>query len=140
MAAVASPAQTLTRLYNVTGGTDGAGPAAPLVQGSDGNFYGTTSGTIFQITPQGTLSTLHTFNGTDDSQPSGVIQATDGRFYGTAGSLFSIVPGGSLVIIDATANSHNPIIQAGGGNLYGATSGAEAAIMAPSFQQPLQAR
>src|SRR5215472_15325398 len=50
---------------------DGDGPHAGLVQGTDGNFYGTTvyggtnnDGTVFKITPEGTLTTLHSFDGT----------------------------------------------------------------------------
>ena len=44
------------------------------MQGRDGNFYGTTprsytDGTVFKITPSGTLTTLHTFNGTDGNNP-----------------------------------------------------------------------
>ena len=72
-------------------------PHAGLVQATDGNFYGTTEyggtsgncgadrcGTIFKITPAGTLTTLHSFDGTDGAAPYGaLIQATDGNFYGT---------------------------------------------------------
>jgi uncharacterized repeat protein (TIGR03803 family) len=75
--------------------TDGASPTAGLVQGSDGNFYGTTTsggalgcGTVFGITPQGALTTLHSFcsGGTyaDGAYPSGgLVQASNGFFYGT---------------------------------------------------------
>lgn len=92
---------TLTTLYEFCsqgGGTcpDGFGPNAGLVQGSDGNFYGTTSaggggtipdcnvgcGTIFKITPSGVLTTLHTFSGPDGGNSNAA--ATDGNFYGTA--------------------------------------------------------
>lgn len=97
---------SFTTLYNFctqTNCTDGGAPWAPLVQGTDGNFYGTTAGggnssdcpgfvngtacgTVFEITPAGTLTTLHSFTGypTDGSFPTGgLIQATDGSFYGT---------------------------------------------------------
>lgn len=52
------------------------------MQGTNGNFYGITGSTIFEITPGGTLSTLHTFLGTE--LPMGnLIQGSDGKFYGT---------------------------------------------------------
>jgi uncharacterized repeat protein (TIGR03803 family) len=82
--------------------TDGANPYAPLMQGSDGNFYGTTTfggasqikqgslgfGTVYQITPAGQFTTLHTFciaggNCADGAFPeAGLTQGTDGSFYG----------------------------------------------------------
>jgi uncharacterized repeat protein (TIGR03803 family) len=119
----------LTTLYSFCphphkhkGCADGANPEAALVQGTDGNFYGTTIGggaegkfygTIFKITSGGTLTTLHTFcqtlNGCPDGEaPAGLIQATDGNFYGTAlggggnssaGTVFRITPGGTLTTL-----------------------------------------
>jgi len=94
-----TPAGKLTSLYNFAGG-DGANPEAGLIQASDGNFYGTTDaggansfcnaggavgcGTVFKITPNGVLTTLHSFNGNDGANPlSALIQARDGRLYGT---------------------------------------------------------
>ena len=62
-------AQTLTTLYNFCSQSfcaDGGIPSASLVQATDGNFYGTasvggTGGTVFRITPSGSLTTLYTF-------------------------------------------------------------------------------
>ena len=71
--------------------TDGDNPISPLVQGTDGNFYGTVSygekhpnfGTIFKITPSGKFTTLHNFDSTHGAYPyAGLIQATNGEFYG----------------------------------------------------------
>jgi len=96
--------------------TDGRSPLATLVLGTDGNLYGTTyngganetscnsgCGTIFQITPAGTLMTLYNFCGlancADGYEPQGgLVQATNGTFYGTteyggpsdAGTVFSL--------------------------------------------------
>jgi len=85
-----------------TGGancTDGKNPAATLIQGSDGNFYGTTEaggangkGTVFKISSTGTFATLYSFCSkggtacTDGETPQGVaglVEGTDGNFYGT---------------------------------------------------------
>jgi uncharacterized repeat protein (TIGR03803 family) len=74
---------------------DGDFPGAGLVEGTDGNFYGTTEsggnlngGTVFQLTPGGVLTVLHTFcpqsSCKDGSRPSSeLIQAKNGNFYGT---------------------------------------------------------
>jgi uncharacterized repeat protein (TIGR03803 family) len=93
---------TLTTLYNFCAETncaDGANPAAPLVLGSDGNIYGITelggatgSGTVFKITPSGSLTTLYNWCSqagcTDGAyvnfpETGSFVQATDGNFYGT---------------------------------------------------------
>jgi uncharacterized repeat protein (TIGR03803 family) len=95
-----TPQGTLTTLHKFVL-TDGEFPNGPLVLGTDGNFYGTTvyggvpqngrcssgCGTIFQITPQGTLTTLHVFQWPEGETPeAGLVQGTDGNFYGTTAS------------------------------------------------------
>ena len=113
-----TPSGTLTTLYSFCskgGCTDGTDPHAGLVQATDGNFYGTTYiggakniGTVFKITPSGTLTTLHSFDGTDGESPvAGLIQSTDGNLYGTTppggahgvGMVFKITPSGSLTTL-----------------------------------------
>jgi uncharacterized repeat protein (TIGR03803 family) len=110
-----TPGGTLTTLYDFcskSGCADGEYPTAALVQATNGDFYGTTSqggandyGTVYRITPSGTLTTLHSFSGTDGAYPAaGLVQATDGNFYGETygggpngyGTVFKITPGGTL--------------------------------------------
>lgn len=141
---------TLTNLISFNGG-NGAYPAsaAPLVQGSDGNFYGTTSGggannnsTVFKITTNGTLTTLVSFNGflNDGALPNGVVQGTDGNLYGTTwaggpyskgpsgggGTVFKVTTNGALTTLisfDNTdgANPSAALVQGNDGNFYGTT-------------------
>jgi uncharacterized repeat protein (TIGR03803 family) len=113
-----TPGGKLTTLYSFCAQSncpDGYGPYAGLVLGTDGNFYGTTveggvatcdspygCGTVFKITPQGKLTTLHRFKETDGALPfGGLVQATNGSFYGTTtaggptnvGTIFSLSMG-----------------------------------------------
>src|SRR5450755_4031691 len=89
-----TPSGTLTTFHSFcskSGCTDGEYTYATPIQGTDGNFYGTTYlggskelGTVFKITPSGAATTLHTFGGPDGSQPlAGLVQAGNGDFYGT---------------------------------------------------------
>jgi len=111
MTAIASPAQTFTTLANFQGKPN-ANPFDALVQGTDGNLYGTTDApwwsTVFKITPAGKLITLHKFDGTDGSGPyAGLVLATDDSFYGTttyggannSGTVFKITPKGTLTTL-----------------------------------------
>ena len=86
-----SPAGVLANLYSFGGGADGSYPAAALLQGSDGNFYGTTAyggaygdGTVFRLTPAGTLTTLVAFDGYAGANPqAAMIEDADGSLLGT---------------------------------------------------------
>ncbi len=137
---------SLTTLWPFTGGTDGANPYAPLVQGSDGNLYGTTSGsgsgpsaygTVFRITTGGSLSNLHSFVGSDGVNPSaGLVQGSDGNFYGTTysggaygyGTVFRIASNGNLTTLWSFTNgldgasSYATLVVGSDGNFYGTTS------------------
>lgn len=136
----ASRAQTFTTLFNFTGENgsypDGATPQSALIQGTDGNFYGTTTTTVFKLTTSGTLTTLHTFNGSDGSGAYGaLLQATDGNFYGTTtsggadndGTVFKITAAGELTTLHSFnladgSTPAGPLIQGTDGNFYGTTS------------------
>ena len=143
-----TPAGTETVLYSFTGGvSDGGNPLrVSLVEGNDGNFYGTAStggangkGTVFKITPVGVLTNLHSFAGapTDGNYPlAGLQQGSDGNFYGTTfiggandvGAVFKISPSGveSTLYSFATGGDANnpasPLIEARDGNFYGYSS------------------
>jgi len=160
-----TPSGTLTTLHSFDV-SDGAYPVGTLVQATDGTFYGTTYGvypeaksanidraslegttssygTIFKVTRDGTLITLHTFcsqNGcADGNYPAGaLVQATDGNFYGTTeyggassgGTIFKIAAGGMLTTLYSFCSQTNctdgahPIaglVQATNGIFYGTT-------------------
>jgi uncharacterized repeat protein (TIGR03803 family) len=133
--AVALPAQTFKTLHNFKD-TDGLYPWASLVQGIDGNFYGTTQnggntacasgcGTVFQITPGGKLTDILSFDGTNGSDPfAGLIQAANGDFYGVAtsggtgnfdgdcpnncGTIFTVTASGIQTTLSATRTASSP--------------------------------
>ncbi len=142
-----------TNLYSFVAGPNGALPQSGLVQGSDGNLYGTTAyggtyggGTIFRISPTGSYTNLYSFFGYptgDGGQPwDGLVQGSDGNFYGTTyyggtsrnctygcGTVFRISPGGSYTNLYSFVGSPNDgaspfagLVQGSDGNFYGTTS------------------
>jgi uncharacterized repeat protein (TIGR03803 family) len=151
-----TPEGQFTRLYRFFCST---GPVCPegafpfqLVQGTDGNFYGTTleggmgtggrspgcspyCGTIFKITPEGTLTTLYNFcslaNCLDGGASWGLVQATDGNFYGTTfyggtatlGTVYKISVGlRPFVQTNPTSGNVGTAVTILGNNLAAATS------------------
>jgi len=145
---------TLHQFDNIHGVTDGVNPYAGLVQGKDGNFYGTTyfggttnTGTVFKFSKTGSMTVLHSFVETSHLvYPDGaflqgaLVQGTDGNLYGTAtqggvasgsyGTLFEVTTNGkftNLYDFNPTTGSvfgYYPVagvIQASDGNFYGTT-------------------
>jgi uncharacterized repeat protein (TIGR03803 family) len=148
---------TLHTFCSQTNCADGEYPYAPLVQSSDGSFYGTTTnggingdacggygcGTVFKITPSGTLTTIHSFAGgpDDGGGPHALLmQATDGNFYSTTsggganngstggGAAFKMSPLGELSLIYSFCDQGNcsdglepfsGLAQGSDGNFYG---------------------
>jgi uncharacterized protein (TIGR03437 family) len=136
------------RQYNSANGVclDGNGPTTP-VQGSDGNFYGTTNhggsgnGTAFRLTPAGKLTTLYNFcvpltsTCPDGAGPHDLTLASDGNFYGTdsigvnqGGTFFRLTPTGTLTTLYsfcapgcATGSDPSDVTQGTDGNFYGTT-------------------
>ncbi len=148
-----SPNGALTTLYSFgsvqdTNGNllDGYYPNAGLVQGSDGNFYGTTIwggtnvyGTLFKINNNGMLTTLHSFtSGNDGGNPRGaLVQGSDGFFYGTTtwggtngyyGTVFKVSTNGALNTLYSFGSvraTNDPLSSLDGGNPNGLVQGSD---------------
>lgn len=153
-----TPAGALTILYSFCsqGGskcTDGSNPWT-LLQGGDGNFYGVTingganaGGTVFKVTPSGSLTTLYSFcsqGGTscdDGSAPNVLLEGSDGNLYGTTpsgganaeGTVFKVTPSGAFTTLynfcsqggsSCTDGSYpTALLQGSDGNFYGISNG-----------------
>lgn len=147
-----TPSGGLTTLYRFPPTPIDTSALRPLIQASDGNFYGTTAdlgwtsqcqgcGTVFRLSRDGRFNTLHSFGVADGCFPmGGVIEASDGNLYGTTtgcglgdtyggGTIFRISPQGdfrTLYYFCSLQNCvdgeyPNQLIQATDGNLYGVT-------------------
>jgi len=157
----------LTTIYNFCsqpGCTDGGNPNAGLIQGSDGEFYGSTPfggsdrcrvvgcGTLFRITSEGKLTTLHRFDKADGNEPRGdLLQGFDGTLYGETisggaynhGTIFSLSPQGLfMTLYDFCAQSHctdgaspnGGLVQGTDGNFYGTTQAGGARNLGTIFE------
>jgi uncharacterized repeat protein (TIGR03803 family) len=134
---------TLTTLHYFTGGSDGGSPQAGIVQGSDGNYYGTTSvggtsgdGTIFVVS-SGTFTPEYSFTGdADGANPkAGLVQGSDGFLYGTtynggtstSGTVFRYNPASGfspLYSFTGGPDGGNPqgtLVEGSDSNFYGTT-------------------
>ena len=141
-----TPGGAMTILYSFAGGNGGDHPDAGVIQANDGNFYGTainyfenSDGMVFQLTPEGTLTRLHSFasSPTDGVSPQGsLLLGSDGNLYGTTsaggsnnlGTVFKVTPDGVETVLHSfggtPADGAAPqfgVVQGADGNLYGTT-------------------
>ncbi len=145
-----TPSGAVTTLFDFGYSRRGSGPASGIIQGTDGNFYGTTSGlsgnggTVFTMSTTGVVETLYTFclqsGCADGDQPNaGLLQAFNGNFYGTTslggahnqGTVFEITSYGKLTTLysfcsqpgcaDGAYPYQGKLFQMPDGELYGTT-------------------
>jgi len=144
LAATRLHAQTYTDLHEFNCSVEGCDPSYPeiMAQGRDGNLYGTLRdggsagmGTVFMMTPSGTMTTLYSFSGADGWNPEGGLElGADGNFYGTTtiggannlGTIFKITPAGKLTTLHSFtasegANPHGGVVMGKNGSFYGTT-------------------
>jgi uncharacterized repeat protein (TIGR03803 family) len=135
-----TPAGAITLLHSFDG-THGGGPYAPLMQASDGNFYGSTvnggmygNGVVFEMSPAGAFTDLHDFDpNTEGGEPfSALVEGTNGFLYGATvdggtfndGTIYSISLGGgspdTLYSFDSTSGRAPgaPLTQHTNGTFY----------------------
>lgn len=141
-----TPDGVLTNLVSFSyNGANGSNPRAGLIEGSDGFIYGTTQtggssgyGTVFKMTPAGSLTTLVSFTGANGANPqSELFQGSDGSFYGTTygnsisafnGTVFKMTPAGALTTIASLAppvgdTPYTGLVEHSDGTFYGTTYG-----------------
>ena len=138
VAPITSSAQIFTTLANLT--KSNQYPMGALVEGLNGNFYGSTQnnavnldgGTIFVVTPAGSVTTLHNLLRSDGGSANELVLNPDGTFYGTAccgvaggwGTAFNISARGTFKVLfrfDKAAGIPYAALRAASGNYYGTT-------------------
>jgi hypothetical protein len=136
-----TPSGSLTMLANFDATNGNA--SGPLIQASDGYFYGVQGFTVYRMTTNGNMTVLTVFNRTNGGSPpnyyapnSPLVEGRDGNFYGTTpgapdnlgGTVFKMTPGGQLTtqVTFMFTNGFQPtsgLVLGNDGNFYGTTSG-----------------
>jgi uncharacterized repeat protein (TIGR03803 family) len=153
-------AGNFTVLYQFQGKSDGANPTGPLVRDAAGNLYGsapavdtngTVRGTVFKLSPDGTLTVLHSFTGgRDGSTPQGgLLMDRAGNLFGSAstggkagnGTVFEITKSGSFKLLYSFTggsdgkNPNGQLVRDSDGNIFGTTqSGPGEFVLGTVFQ------
>ena len=144
----AATIETMASLNNPLPMLDQVNYAFPQVRLADGVFYGTVfggfngggsdHGSVFKLSPNGTLATLHQFQAVteDDANPTILIGAADGNLYGATapravgdlnGLIFKLTPSGTYTPFyhfqDGKGTHATSLMQAADGNFYGTAAG-----------------
>lgn len=140
--APSTEAQTYNVLHNFSAGTDGLYPFGTLRRDRAGHFYGTTyqggaygAGTVYKVAPDGTLTTLYSFSGTDGSAPESRVEIDfgTGDLYGTTtgggangnGTVWRLAPDGTETVLHSFVSATDGNVPVSGltrdpqGNSYG---------------------
>src|SRR5581483_7781383 len=125
-----TPAGAVTIVHSLIYPVEGGSIGGALLQGADGNLYGTTEegAGVFRFTTSGKYTVLHAFSTSDGQVPLGaLIQGADGNFYGTTslggsagdGTVFRITPAGAFTVlhnfdptVDGQGDPWNGLVQA----------------------------
>ena len=121
--------------------TQGGPYGAPFL-GTGGSLYGMTFdggpggiGSIYKITPGGTIKTLLVFTGINGMYPTALVQTPDGTLYGTTyyggspgyGNAYKLSPGGTFTnIVSCTLKTclyPISLVVGADGNVYGISEG-----------------
>jgi uncharacterized repeat protein (TIGR03803 family) len=135
-----TPAGVVTTIASFEPEPSGLNPQTALLQGLDGNFYGTApggmydNGVFYRVTPSGELTTLYNFCSNswclEGEGPGAIVRAPDGDFYGATGngsgygtgSVFKISSKGNLTVLNFSppyASFWAALVAGSDGNLYG---------------------
>ncbi|MBZ5665767.1 MAG: hypothetical protein LAO30_14290 [Acidobacteriia bacterium] len=159
MAARPAHAQTESVLHSFAlNDTDGYYPYAGLAIDTTGNLYGTTyeggsynEGTVFKVSPSGTVTALHSFGGGDGANPylCRVVRDKAGNLYGVTiqggangvGTVFKLSPTGTETVLHSFAadgkDGYRPYASLAidtTGNLYGTTTSGGASSYGTVFK------
>jgi uncharacterized repeat protein (TIGR03803 family) len=127
-------AQDLFETLHTFRGMSGVSLPANLLEGVDGNFYGTvySGSAVARMTPQGTISIVHSLTSDEGGGVSRLLRGLDGNFYGTASAnalggtrIFRMTLDGTFTVLYtfAVGVAASSVTLAPDGNFYGTTGG-----------------
>jgi uncharacterized repeat protein (TIGR03803 family) len=140
----------VTTIYTFTGGADGGmpllqqgHPQGNLIEGNDGNLYGTNTtgggagnGVLFRLTLGGSLTVLHNFATADGISPSTLIEDNAGNLFGATignntsslGTVFEYSAANVFTVLHTFTGTggdgsepNTELLEASDGLIYGAT-------------------
>ncbi|MEP7311715.1 MAG: choice-of-anchor tandem repeat GloVer-containing protein [Pseudomonadota bacterium] len=140
-----TPAGTVTNIHSLAGApNEGLTPYGGLIEGVDGDLYGTTYlggahsvGTVFKVTKAGAYTNLYSFDNASKGAflpYTGLVQAPDGNLYGTTlrggsndlGTVYKVTTTGTFSVLhnfdgNSGKSPEGKLVVGADGALYGTT-------------------